>query len=260
MNIHEKEITLAIDFPEINGSPMIFIEKIILDETKLKLLNSSTPRELYIFGALVKTGEVHADFGELKQLEFIVIEKNTQTNAITQHHLAQFNDSIFYKREHDQTSYEAVDMLKKKDILYLNRLPKWKASEASIPTYTDTLFHFCSQTYIPENKTTKQYLGWDETFYTFLHITEQDELLIQIYTQETSAQTAEDHYKLEEQMLAFDKNYKKIEVVESLIKKSDKFLHDYILNHKKTDKQILELLLKHGTSKAFKSEVSKKLK
>lgn len=45
-----------------------------------------------------------------------------------------------------------------------------------------------------------------------------------------------------------------------MIKKGDKFLHEYILNHKKINKEILEILLEYGTSKQFKSEVLKKLK
>jgi hypothetical protein len=259
MNIHEKVINLDIDFPEIDGNPTVFIDKIILEKTELEILNSSVSRELYIFGAIVKTGEIHWKFGELKRLEFIVVEKKSETNEFIHHHLVQ-DESVMYKRKKDLTASECVDMLKKKDILCLRRLPKWKASDAGIPKYGDKLFYFCSQIYLPENKTTKQYMSWGTTIFVFLHVTEEDELLVQIFTQDTSLQTAEDHYRLEEQMLQFDKNYLKIEVVEKLIKKGDKFLHEYILNHKKTTKEILALLLEDGNSKAFKNEVLKKIK
>lgn len=259
MDIHEKKILLDIDFPEIKGSPTVFIDKIILDKSELEVLNSSTFRELYIFGAIVKTGEVHLEFGELKRLEFVVIEKKIETNEFVQHHLAQYN-SVMYKCDRDRTSGESVDMLKADDILYLKRLPKWKASEASIPKYKDKLFYFCSQIYLPKNKTTKQYLTWGTTIFVFLCVTEVDELLMQIFEQDTSAQTAEDHYRLEEQMFEFDENYSKIENVKKIIQEGDKLLHSYILNHKRTNKEILELLLEHGKSKAFKNGVLKKLK
>ncbi len=170
MNIHEKEIILSIDFPKIKQSPTVFIDKINIYKPKLKLLKSSTPRELYIFGAIVKTGEVHLKYGKLKRLKLIAIEKNLNTNELIYHQLAQYNSAI-YKRELDNTSDECVDMLKKKNILYLDKLPKWKASEASIPKYGDNLFYFCTQTYIPKNKTTKQYLTWKTTLYTFILIT-----------------------------------------------------------------------------------------
>jgi hypothetical protein len=62
MNIHEKEIEIDIEFPKIKGNPTIFIDKIIIDKPKLELLKSSIPRELYIFGAIVNTGEIHHEF------------------------------------------------------------------------------------------------------------------------------------------------------------------------------------------------------
>ena len=260
MNIKEEKIEIEITNPEINGQPSVYIGKISLSDKELNSLNSSTYRELYIFGASVKTGEVHPKFGELKRIEFMVAEKKMEPNEIIYHHLAQFDYSIMYKREFDKTTRECVDMLKKQDILYINKPPRWKASEASIPKYEDKLFYFCMQIYLPENETTKQYLTWNTTLFVFLFVTEQDEMLVQIFTQDTSQQTAEDHYKLEALMGEFEKNYRNVEVVEKIIKKGDKYLHDYILNHKRTDKQILELLLEYGKSKTFKNDVSKRIK
>jgi hypothetical protein len=253
MNIKEQNIEMEIPNPEIKGQPSVYIGKISLGSAELHALNSSTPRELYIFGATVKTGE-------LKCLELMIAEKKMATNDIIYHHLAQFNYSIMYKRKFDKTTSESVDMLKKKDILYLNKPPRWKASEASIPKYKNKLFYFCTQIYLPENKTTKQYLIWGATLFIFLFVTERDELLVQVFEQDTSQQTAEDHYQLEALMGEFEENYKNIDIVKKIIKKGDKYLHEYILNHKRTDKQIWELLLEYGKSKAFKTEVSKRMK
>jgi hypothetical protein len=260
MDIYQKNLLIDIDFPRIKGFPSIFIDKITLGKSELETLNSSTFRELYIFGTIVKTDEIRLNKPvQIKRLEFIVIEKKVETNEFIQHHLAQYN-SVMYKREKDVTTSSCADMIKKKDILYLKHFPKWKISEASIPEFNNKLFYFCSQIFLPENDTTKQYMSWGQTIFIFLHVKEDDELLVQIFTQDTSLQTAEDHYKLEEQMSQFDKNYGKIEVVKKMIKKGDKFLHEYILNHKKINKEILEILLEYGTSKQFKSEVLKKLK
>lgn len=261
-NILEEKIDINIEYPKIKNTPTVFINKIIIDESKAELLKSSILRELYIFGAVVKTGEISLKYGEIKQLEFVVVEKKLETDELIYHHLAQHR-SVMYKRDFDDTEEECVDMLTldKVAMPYLKRKPKWKISEASIPTYNGNLFYFDSQIYIPENSTTTKCLGtWEETFYIFLYVTEEDELLIQIYTQETSVQTAEDHYKLEIEMGEFDRNYGNIEVVDKLIKKGDRFLHDYIINHKKTNNEILELLLKYGKSKKFKKEVTKRLK
>ncbi|MDR2905756.1 MAG: hypothetical protein LBU73_07375 [Helicobacteraceae bacterium] len=260
MNIKEQKVEIDISNPEIGGNPSVYIGKISIGENELKTLNSSIHRELYIFGASVKTGETHPKFGELKRLELMVVEKKLETNEIIYHHLAQYNHSVMYKREFDKTTYECVDMLKKKDILYLNKPPLWKASEASIPKCGEKLFRFCTQIYLPENNTTKQYLTCGATLFIFLFVKEQDELLVQVFAQDTSEQTAEDHYKLEALMGDFEKNYADIDKVEKIIKKGDKNLHDYILNHKRTNKQILELLFEYGSSKAFKNEVNKRIK
>ena len=259
MNIKEQKVEIEIPNPEIEGNPSVYIGKISIGQNELNALNSSTHRELYIFGASVKTGETHPKFGEITRLELMVVEKKMETNEIIHHHLAQYNYSVMYKREFDKTAYKCVDMLKKKDILYLSKPPLWKATEASIPMFGDKLFHFCAQIYLPENNTTKQYLTWDTTLFVFLFVTEQDELLVQIFQQNTSQQTAEEHYKLEALMGEFEKNYTDIDKVEIIIRKGDKYLHDYILNHKRTNKQILELLLEYGKSKTFKNEVSKRI-
>ncbi|RQO66424.1 hypothetical protein DBR43_29870 [Pedobacter sp. KBW06] len=260
LNIKEDEaLDLGFANPEIKGTPTLFVGKIILGQEELEKLESKIPRELYLFAAVVKTGEVHFKFGELKRLELILVEKNLETGESIQYHLTQHN-SIMYKNVSDHTdNYECVDMLKKKDILYLHRAPKWKASEASIPKYKEKLFYFSTQFYIPENKTNKTHLGWDETLYVFLYATETDQLLVEIFIQDTSGQTAEDHYKLEEMMAAYDACYNNPDKVHQLLKKGDKYFHDYVLEHKRTSRNTLESLLTFAKTKKMETEVSKRL-
>lgn len=260
LNIKEEPLDLGFPNPEIKGTPTLFIGKITLGQEELTQLESKIPRELYLFGAVVKTGEVHLKYGELKRLELILVEKNLETKESIRYHLAQ-NNSIMYKSASDKTdNYECVDMLKKKDILYLHRAPKWKASEASIPKYKERLFHFSTQFYIPENKTNKAHLGWDETLYVFLCATENDKLLVEVFVQDTSGQTAEDHYKLEEMMAEYDASYNNPDKVHQLLKKGDKYFHEYVLEHKRTKRQTLESLLSFTKTKKMVTEITKRLK
>jgi hypothetical protein len=260
LNIKEEPLDLGFPNPEIKGIPTLFIGKIILGQEELEKLESKIPRELYFFGAVVKTGEVHFKYGELKRLELMLVEKNLETKESIHYHLTQHN-TIMYKITSDKTDdYECVDMLKKKDILYLHRAPKWKASEASIPKYKEKLFYFSTQFYIPENNTNREHLGWGETLYVFLYATETDKLLVEVFIQDTSGQTAEDHYQLEDMMAEFDASYNNPDKVHQLLKKGDKYFHEYVMEHKRTNRQTLESLLTFAKTKKMATEITKRLK
>lgn len=260
LNLKHEHLDLGFPNPQIGENPTLYIGKVVLGDDEVNKLNLSTKRDLFIFGAVVKTGEVHFQYGELKRLELIVVEHNLDTNMISQRHLAQFNNSIFWKVDGEETLGEAADMVKKKDIPCLKNPPRWKASEASIPTKDSKLFCFAQQIYAPENKTSKEFGIFRETLYIFLYGEVDDRLLVQIFLQDTSAQTAEDHYKLEGWIADFEKYYKNLETVEELIKQGDKFFHEYILASKKRNQHILKILLKYAKTKAMKSQIEKQLK
>ena len=259
MNLNIKAVPLDLGFPnpEIKNTPTVFIGKITIGKEDLEKLESKIPRELYLFGTYINAGMTQ--YGDSRRHEFIVTEKNLETGENVQHFLAQ-NNSVMYKTENDQTLDECVDMLKKKDILYLHRAPKWKVQEANIPTYQDKLFYFSTQFYLPENSVNKEHLGWGLTVFVFLFVTAQEELLVQILTQYTSDQTAEDHYKLEEMMAEFDAGYNKPEIVNQLIKKGDKYFHEYVLAHKRSNRHTLESLLTFAKTKKMKDEIVKRLR
>ena len=261
-NIKEEDLDLGFSNPKINGENSIFIGSILLEGENLIKLNTKTPRELFIFGTTVKTGEISMKFGELKALEFAVVEKNTSENTTVIHHLAQYrnDDSILYKREADKTQYESVDMLKKKDIQYLNVPPKWKISNMNMPKYNNELFLFAKQFYIPENETTKRYIGWDETLYFFVHVTDEDELLVQMYPQDTSAQTAEDHYNLEILIGDYLQHHKNLKIVRKLLVEGDRYFFEFVLNNKRATRETLALMLELAKTKAMKTMISKRLK
>lgn len=257
MNLQGKDPQLDIPWPSIKGRQAIFIERIALTRSEAEVLESHTARELYLFGARVKTGEVHPKYGELERIEFLVIEKPENDKETIAHALAQ-HESEMYSREDESGGCACVDMLKKKDIRFLRRPPKWKASDASIPCHDGQLYHFLTQVYLPETPTTRQHLTFSESLFIFVWVTEHDELRVQIFTQDTSQQTAEDHYRLEAQMMRFDQKHDDAQVVSSMIENGSKLLQAYILEHPKMDRQALEMLAEHGKTKAIRDGAIKK--
>lgn len=258
VNMHGQDPMLDIPWPQIQGSQAVFIERITLAGADLEILGSQIERALYLFGGTVFTGEVHPEYGRLRRVHYLVIEKQLHSGALIHHPLSQ-NEGVMFSRKGEDTERACVDMLKKKEILFLRRPPKWKASEASIPVCNGQLFHFCSQVYLPETATNRNYLTFVTTVFLFVHVLDQDELRVQIFTQDTSAQTAEDHYRLESQMMRFEQDYNDPAVVLQLIKAGNKLLHEYLLNHPKASKPTLELLAEHGKTKALKAEAAKKV-
>ncbi|WP_313739607.1 hypothetical protein [Pseudomonas sp.] len=257
MDLQGKDPQLDIPWPLVKGRQAVFIERIALTRSEAEVLGSHTARELYLFGARVKTGEVHPQYGELERIEFLVIEKPENGTEAVAHALAQ-HQSVMYSREDEGRDYACVDMLKKKDIRFLRRPPKWKASDASIPCHDGQLYHFLKQVYLPETSTTRQHLTFSESLFLFVRITEHDELQVQIFTQDTSQQTAEDHYRLEAQMMRFDQHHDDAQVVSSMIENGSKLLQAYILEHPKVERQALKMLAEHGKTKSIRHAAIKK--
>lgn len=59
--------------------------------------------------------------------------------------------------------------------------------------------------------------------------------------------------------LVFDSNYKSIDDIEILIKAGDKYLHQYIAEHKRSGKEILIVLLQYAKTKKLKQQILKRL-
>ncbi|MDR1911228.1 MAG: hypothetical protein LBQ52_02630 [Helicobacteraceae bacterium] len=264
LNYREADIDLGFENPKIGEAQTIFIDKIIVDKERLKKLNGKKAREIYIFCGKVKTGEISSKWGEVCRAQFAIVEKELQTGKQKRYVLAQYSKqrSVMYKNESDQTENESADMIKKSDILYFDKPPRWKRSEASIPTYNKNLFYFSSQYYIPINKTNKTYFWSGESVYVFLYITKDDELLVQIFMQSMSEQTAQEHYKLEETIAEFERNHKDLSEAEKLIKNGSKLklFYEYIIDSHKANKPILEILLKYAKTKSLKAQIEKLLR
>lgn len=257
IDMNGKDPMLDIPWPEIQGNQAVFIERITLEQADLEILGSQIERELYLFGGTVDTGRVDPEYGALWRVDYLVVEKQLNSGALIYHPLSQ-NEEVMYSRKGEDARPVCVDMIKKKDILFLRRPPRWSASEASIPTCNGQMFHFCSQVYLPQTPTNRKYLTFVTTVFLFVHVLEQDELRVQIFAQDTSEQTAENHYRLESQMMRFDESYGDATVVLQLIRAGNKLLHEYLLNHPKAGKNTLELLAEHGKTKALKAEAAKR--
>ena len=257
INMQGQDPMLDIPWPQIQGNQAVFIERITLAHTDLVILGSQIERALYLFGCKVNTGEVHPEYGELWRVHYLVIEKQLNSGALIYHPLSQ-NEEVMYSRKGEDARPVCVDMIKKKDIRFLRRPPRWNASQASIPTCDGQLFQFCSQVYLPQTATNRKYLTFATTVFLFVHVLEQDELRVQIFTQDTCEQTAEKHYWLESQMRRFDEDHNVPAVVLQLIRAGDKLLHEYLLNHPMASTHTLELLAEHGKTKALKAEAAKR--
>lgn len=145
------------DNPLLNNQPTVFLGKIIIDEVLFPDSSIIITREITVFGGLHKT---ITNNGRMeKRIEFLVNEFNPKTGVLHQHHLAQHN-SIMYKTFETPDEYECVDMLKKKDIKFLYSLPKWKASEASIPLHGQNLYTFTKQFHAAGNEINKEFFDY----------------------------------------------------------------------------------------------------
>jgi hypothetical protein len=83
---------------------------------------------------------------------------------------------------------------------------------------------------------------------------------VQIFDQDTKAQTAEEHYRLEEMMGEFERNYRDLKSVEKLIKKGDKYFYEFLFDHKRINKDILNLMAEHAKTKNVRDQANKLLK
>jgi len=72
-------------------------------------------------------------------------------------------------------------------------------------------------------------------------------------------QTAEDHYRLEEQMMTFEEHYKDLKIIQKLIKSGVKYLYQYIAENKHSNFEILTMLLASVKTKKLQKEIQTRL-
>lgn len=242
------------DNPPISGSPSVLLGQLQLSAEEAKAVGAISARSIKVFGAKVDTGQIW-DGIKLFCNQLLVIDDTANTR--TKYQLAQHNNTV-YSVSDDQVCEQVGDMFEIGKIRCLNRPPKWKHADASIPMCDGETWFFLGQFFAAKSKLINHYFGSGQSIYLFA-LASGDTLKFQAFMQDTSEQTAEDHYRLEEQMMAFDRDYKSIDKVEVLIKAGDKYLHQYIAEHKRSSQETLTVLLQYVKTKSLKQQIIKGL-
>lgn len=258
IDICEQTVELSIDIPRLEGNPMVFIGKIMLSPADLGRFVTRKERELYLFGGKVVDG-FHPKHGELFQVRYVAVEKDAANNQLIEHQLAQHN-SILFKEKENVTSSKSVEALKMTDLAGGETMPVWNSQTAVWPFLGGKPFLFLRQIYIPDNQTNQKFFTFDKTVFLFGYVTDHDTLLVQVFNQDNTALSTEGRYWLEMQIAEFERHYQDIVIVEKLIRKSDKFFHEYLLESNKANNEVMLLLAKYGKTRTIIERASKRIR
>jgi hypothetical protein len=160
--------------------------------------------DVMLFGArypmseVLMDGEPFASDGHV--LEYYLLDRGKDGHW-TLHRLHQRGSpgTVAYAEVDD--SAEDIPAIDIEDVaaLSVGSAPAWNATEASWPTYRGSPMRFVGQIHLPETDVTRDWLAWGQTVYVFA--TEgPDQAHYKIFMQQTSAQTAEQHYALEDEL------------------------------------------------------------
>ncbi|MGO1070207.1 hypothetical protein [Lysobacter sp. CA199] len=246
LSIDEAELDLGFANPLIQDRPSILIGRVALGVEEMRRLGGSAARELFVFGAKAPLPP-DPRFGDSWRNEFSVIE-TPAGETMREHRLAQRGATMFLAQG-EAGRYDMVDMLAREDIRFLHRRPNWKASDASIPRGEGGLYHFARQFYVRETTSAREYFGAGSAVYVFVESRPDDRLSVQLFVQDMSEQTAEEHYRLEAMMAEFDRHRDDGEKTQKLIREGDRHFHAYVMDHPRVQRETLEYLLKHVGSK-----------
>ena len=131
-------------------------------------------------------------------VEYAVVElPSRKTHWLSQRMYNTTYSSLFEKKD-----CMPATQVKRVGELSLDRRPRWKKSEAEWATYQGQPMKFVGQIDLPENNVTRKFLTWDKSVFVFWQPSCADSVY-KITTQSISAQTAEEHYAMEQE--EFDK-------------------------------------------------------
>lgn len=178
-----------------------------------------------------------------------------EDGTVFDHHLAQRQDSTMYVVPgHEKHGATAVDMLGRKKLKCLKIKPRWKRSDAFIPlTAQGEMMTFVKQLTVP-----KRFAQLGSLFF-FAHAADGPALSWTVFQQDMTLQTAEDHYRMEEQVAEFEVNRKDLDRVTALIRAGDSYFHEYVLESPFSTPEILNVLMRFAKTKAMRAAVQKKL-
>ena len=254
LDVHGKPAPCSLQWPEGLGAG-VFLGKLRIDAAAIERLGlEPNTSELKLFGARRPCTTPPGSW----RAEYLVDEQSTQ-GASRAHHLTQHGRSVFHTAPDDASTSAAVDMLKKEEMPCAGRRPRWKAGEASWPTSDGKPSLFLGQLYISETPTTKERFSWGEAVFVFASRTEGG-LQLQIYSEDMTAQTAEDHYRIEGMIAEFGANFPDVTVLQPLITSGDRYFYEFLFEHPKLDDATLALIAQHGKTKAVRNRAAKELR
>jgi hypothetical protein len=258
------------DWPMLNGNPMVFIH-----EWKFADMEANAPflskTSALLFGGRIPVEGGYTHRGERvtgHKLEFRVLFHEPQKGTTTEQHLLQDKSTLFTQAgepDHDQH----VDMMQrhKKPMPCLVRSPRWKVGggNGKWGHLEERPMIFIGQIYLRENDLMRKVLTYGCSLFLFAGEDKTKTIHFKLYFQETSAQSAEDHYALEAMMSAFDRAPADREVILKCIDMGTeqgvgKQVHEYILNHARVSAVALELLAEQGANKQIRTKAQQMLR
>ena len=170
---------------------------------KFDLAAESEAREVYLFGArhpisdALVGGESFGDEGFF--IEYFAIDANP-AGGWAVHRLLQRGHSVVYSdRDEETEDYVPAAEIDDPIGLSIHEPPAWKLWVANWPTCNEKPMRFVGQVKPPENDVTRELLNWLCTIYLFCSTSDAG-TRYKIVDQDRGAQTAEEHYELEEQL------------------------------------------------------------
>ena len=125
-------------------------------------------------------------------LEYFVAEQRSGRWSL--HRLLQ-SVSVTYSEGDEKADYVPAVDVRDPRALSLGEPPEWKVSEAVWPTSDGKPMIFLGQVELPDSELTRRLLTWGITLFLFANGAE---LEFKVVEQDTTSQTAEEHYRNED--------------------------------------------------------------
>ena len=240
--------------PLIEGQPSILLTQWVLDAKGAQALGVASAREFSIHGAKVpvvgRDGSWRAHY---------LVRETRADGAVVAHHLAQ-RDGVLWTADGACLGCDMADMVKPSAIPSLAAKPRWKRDAGCIPTRPDgRMYMFLKQFHVPISAKIRAHFHCGFSLYLFATPQGDDALELAMFEQDMSEQTAQDHYRLEEQIATFLQAPRNLDSVEALIRGGDKHFHEFVLESPKSTQAVLAMLMQHAKTKTLKSAIQARI-
>ena len=142
---------------------------------------------------------------------------------------------------------------------WLSHRPRWAEAEGMWCYRANQPMVFLGQVPSPEDETVPDGAPQGDMLYLFFDRAGSG-LEFQVIAQMCGGQTAEAHYRLEEQLARFQEMGGGPKAANELVQKGDRWAHRFLLDLPELARQTLELLVKQGATRQLKDEAAARLK